>query len=346
MQITKLTIIVTVLCITILPVAAQAQEGPLETFSSELPSHRIAVEPYVQANFGYTNYVLKATGVRSELEFPLNTLFAGGKIAYAIQDNGLDEWLFQLKASTSLLEPRGELKDHDWYVYAPYPDIKFSYTESDAVMNYLDFSLSAEKRLYSLPVFHLYGATEYSLQYIDQDAMGYTGWQYVQDPNTSQGDNYPYGIALLNSDVKALDYTVIHQRFGIGARMSWRPSYNFEVKAALMPQLLYVEDEDDHVLRNKLSTAEGFGFAGKSELSLTYTWGQKSTFEPYVSLQGQFNYMRANIDQTQEWYGDDGATPTTDDTGTKITGITHIIESIQGGVSISAGIWYTFLNDK
>src|SRR6056297_1596470 len=327
------------LIISIFPVSASdISVGPTSALSN---LHRFTVEPYLKFNFGYTDYLLKTKEVQSELEFPLNTLIAGGRVSYAIRNGGIDEWLFRATAGTSLIEPWGVFKDHDWYVFSGYPSVKFSYTESEVEMAYLEFSAEAEKRLFSHDDVHLYGTVKYGYQHIEQDAMGYRGWQYADDPNALDGDPYVYGIALLDRDLKALEYKIIYQSFGFGGRFHWHPSRKLSLSMGLMPKLLYLRDRDDHVLRNKLSTAEGFGFVGTSEVSLTYTWSDFRNYEPYISLRGQLHYLRANTEQTQEWYGDDGATPNVDDTGTKITGITHIVESVQGGISISAGVWYT-----
>lgn len=318
---------------------------PVSAFDMSSNVHWITVEPYLKLNFGYTDYLLETEEVQSELEFPLNTLIAGGRVSYAIRNGKIDEWLFRVTAGTSLIEPWGVFKDHDWYVLSGYPEIKFSYTESDVVMAYLDFSAAAEKRFFSHRGVHFYGTAKYGYQHIEQDAMGYSGWQYIDTGETvalENGDELPiFVLSTLKSTEKAIEYKVVYQTLGLGAVARWEPNKNFGLKAALIPKLLHIKDRDDHVLRNKLSTAEGFGFAGSSEVSMTYTWPGNQAYEPYISLRGQLQYLRANTDQTQEWYGDDGATPEVDDTDTKVTGITHIVESVQGGVSISAGVWYT-----
>ena len=99
-----------------------------------------------------------------------------------------------------------------------------------------------------------------------------------------------------------------------------------------MPQLIYLQDRDDHVLRNKLSTARGFGFGGEGDVVFSYSWGENESYRPYVSLTAELKYIWANTDQTQEWYDSE--------TERRYTGITHIVESLQGDLSLSAGVWY------
>lgn len=317
------------------PAILGAQSGSTANASGS----RFTVEPYTQLVLGSTEYVLQAPGVQSRLEFPLNMLVLGLRSEYALSSSGTDEWRFHLSAGTAVSGPWGVLKDHDWYLVEGVPPIKFSYTESDADMFFFEAQAGVEKRLISGPDVHFYGSLGYSYQYITQEALGYSGWQYVQDPNPPVDDDYIYAIGVMNSDLLALEYTVAYHRLVAGGVLRWRPYPSFEIDLSLLPQLMYVMDRDDHVLRNKLSTAAGFGLGGEAELSLSYRWPGTSDYQSYVSLAGGLLYLRAVTEQTQEWYGDDPGT-SGDDTGQKYTGITHIIQTLQGSLSLSAGVWY------
>ncbi|MDZ7793681.1 MAG: hypothetical protein U5P10_08330 [Spirochaetia bacterium] len=49
--------------------------------------------------------------------------------------------------------------------------------------------------------------------------------------------------------------------------LRWQPDRKFpQLELSLLPQLTYVSDRDDHVLRNKLSTAAGFGGGGRERM--------------------------------------------------------------------------------
>ncbi|MFW6360845.1 MAG: hypothetical protein ACOC2R_03755 [Spirochaetota bacterium] len=297
------------------------------------------IEPYTRAVLGSTEYVLQAPGVQSRLEFPLNMLVLGLSGEYALRSEGREDWRFQMSAGTSVSGPWGVLKDHDWYLVEDVPPIKFSYTESDAELFFFEARAGVEKRVFSAPDAGLFGRLGYDFQYISQNALGFSGWQYVQDPNASEDDDYVYAIAVKNSDQLALEYTVVYHRLAAGAVLRWQPYRSFELELGLLPQLMYVADRDDHVLRNKLSTAAGFGGGVESELSLTYRWHENPDYQSYVSVSGGLLYLRAVAEQTQEWYGDDPGTAG-DDTGQKYTGITHIIQTLQGSLGVSAGVWY------
>ena len=300
---------------------------------------QFTIEPYARVLLGSTEYILQAPGVQSQLEFPLNSLVLGVSGEYAILSRGQEEWRFRISAGTALSGPWGVLKDHDWYLVEGVPPIKFSYTESDAEMFLFEAQAGVEKRLFSARDAGFFGSLEYAFQYITQDALGYSGWQYVQDPNPPVDDEYVYAIGVMNSDLLALEYTIAYHRLAAGGVLRWHPYPSFEVELALLPQLMYVTDRDDHVLRNKLSTAAGFGGGGEGRLSMTYRWPGTPDYQSYVSVSGGLLYLRALTEQTQEWYGDDPGT-SGDDTGQKYTGITHIIETLQGSFGLSAGVWY------
>ncbi len=300
---------------------------------------QFTVEPYTRVVLGSTEYILQAPGVQSRLEFPLNSLVLGVSGEYAVLRRGREEWRFNLSAGTALSGPWGLLKDHDWYVVEDVPPIKFSYTESEAEMFFFEAEAGVEKRLFTAREAGFFGSLEYAFQYISQDALGYSGWQYVQDPSPPVDDDYVYAIGVMNSDLLALEYTVLYHRLAVGGVVRWRPYPSFELDLSLLPQLMYVMDRDDHVLRNKLSTAAGFGGGVEGKLSLSYRWPGTPEYQSYVSLSGGLLYLRALTEQTQEWYGDDPGIAG-DQTGRRDTGITHIIQTLQGHLTLSAGVWY------
>ena len=324
-----------VLMMVLVPAIGGAQSsGDVEGIESQF-----TISPYAEVVLGSTEYVLQAPGVQSRLEFPLNMLVLGLSGEYALPSGGSEDWRFQLSAGTSLSGPWGVLKDHDWYLVEGVPPIKFSYTESDAEMLFFEAHAGVEKRLFSAREAGLFGSIGYNFQYIYQDALGYNGWQYVQDPNPPEDDDYVYAIGVMNSELHALEYTILYHRIAAGAVLRWQPYRSFTLELSLLPQLMYVADRDDHVLRNKLSTAAGFGGGVESELSLTYRWQGTTDYQSYVSLTGGLLYLRAVTEQTQEWYDDDPGI-SGDQTGLQYTGITHIIQTLQGSLGVSAGVWY------
>ena len=97
----------------------------------------------------------------------------------------------------------------------------------------------------------------------------------------------------------------------------------------------YVADEDDHVLRYKLSTASGLGFGGYASLLARYTWRiRNGAGGPYLEVAGSAFAAKANTQQTQTYYT--GATERPP--GTSYSGIDHQISTRQFGGSITAGI--------
>ncbi|HKK64792.1 MAG TPA: hypothetical protein VJ967_02980 [Clostridia bacterium] len=300
---------------------------------------RFTVAPYTEVVLGSTEYTLLASGVKSRLEFPLNMLVLGLSSTYALRSGESEEWRFHLSAGTAVSGPWGVLKDHDWYLVEDAPPIKFSYTESDAEMFFFEVEAAVEKRLLSARDADLFGSLGYAFQYISQDALGYSGWQYVL-VSSGDADNPPTFELLTDSyNGIALEYTIAYHRLAAGGVLRWRPYRSFELELSLLPQLMYVSDRDDHVLRNKLSTAAGFGGGLAGCVSLSYRWQGNPEYQSYVSLNGGLLYLRAVTEQSQEWYGDDPGT-SGNDTGQKYTGLTHVIQTLQGSFGVSAGVWY------
>lgn len=96
-----------------------------------------------------------------------------------------------------------------------------------------------------------------------------------------------------------------------------------------------VEDEDDHVLRNKLCTSEAGGntfiLKFKTDYNINNRW------ESYFNI----GYTKSDLNGTQDqyWYGDDPGT-VEDETGMRINGINY--ENEQAVFSFDLGIVYKF----
>mgnify|MGYP006312806161 FL=1 len=130
----------------------------------------------------------------------------------------------------------------------------------------------------------------------------------------------------------------------------------FEASGDFRIEGVYAYDRDDHILRKKLSTASGFGIGiaaslrGVFELDEaaagggaapgggTSARGENGPI-PYVAMGSEYSYLYVPAEQTQEWYGDEQATAA-DDTGTVISGLSHVITSSQFVITLSAGLRY------
>jgi hypothetical protein len=186
----------------------------------------------------------------------------------------------------------------------------------------------------------------YRMQYIHQEAHGFIGWQYLDllpdnpppGPDPSDGDGQPelYGVQWPESQV-VLTYWVLWNVPTAGLSVTLRPALGVTVQAEAGVAVPIVADEDDHVLRYKLSTASGVGFGAYAELAARFSWGKsQSRVRPFLSLSVGGMALKANTQQTQTYYA--GATEAPP--GTTYTGIDHQISTRQFSVVLACGATY------
>ena len=310
---------------------------------SEAPSEPLHaaffVEPLVQKGFGGTSYDLSFnygggwTGL-SRLEFPQVSLEAGAVLGLTLNSETRREWLFEAAFSHSTLAMSGTMNDYDWWEFTGIPKIPWSYTYStDSTISW-HAAVDAAWTLGSTGpwLLALYGT--YRFQYTSHVEDGYTGWQY-SSPGPSFGP-YTLGSAV-SSTTDILEYSLTSHTIGLGLMGSLQPSPRFtlELRTAFTP--VYAFDRDDHKLRTKLSTAEGWGVGIYADLKAVYRLNRiaKSVI-PYLVLNGDINYFVVNTLQTQYWYGNADAGNGAPQ-GTLITGVGHVITSVQYQVALRFG---------
>ena len=284
---------------------------------------------------GDTRYLMELPGnpgLSSELIFPLHTLLEGitfrGERMGGRHD-GRRNWSFEASFAVNLLTPFGRMKDYDWDMYPGYPKSIWSYTESDPTMLWLVASAAWKPVLAVGSWGRLEAVLKYRLQYISQKEHSRNGWQY--DPDL---------LLIDDPGVLALTYWVMWNVPTAGLAVTLKPVPGVAVVMEAGLAVPIVADEDDHVLRNKLSTALGLGFGGYAELAVRYSWGKaESRVHPYLSFIAGMMALKANTLQTQAWYGDDPGYAG-DETGMVISGIDHQISTKQFTVTLSCGAAY------
>ena len=326
-----------VLAVFVLLGAAHSNGGPLEA----------GLEAGVQGSFGGAAYDLSApvdvtTDVLSRLEFPLDGFSAvlGARLAVLDEVRGVQgrealagraAWLFNVEASISVTPPAGSMRDYDWLKVQGYPQIPFSYTESDVEGTTIGVEGQAAKRMGRAGGLSWYLAAGYFFQHIAQDVLGYTGWQYVWNGGA-------YDLYVIYGTEKALTYELTLHAPMVGGFGVLAVGPRLTLEASAFYLLVLASDRDDHVLRYKLSTASGTGNGLRASLAARYALGDpRGTAQPYLALEAQFLTLKVSTTQRQEWYGDDPGTPG-DDTGTVYTGIDHVITSTQLRLVLAAGV--------
>ncbi|MCX7023014.1 MAG: hypothetical protein NT080_00150 [Spirochaetes bacterium] len=284
------------------------------------------------ASVGETRYVMEepAAGVSSELIFPLNTLMAGATLRGESSEGRLG-WAFEASVAMNLLAPLEKMEDWDWWMFPGTPKVPFSYTESDASMFWLTASASWQPVLAAGGWGELSAVVGYRFQYLHQDINGYNGWIY---DDLSPVDGQPELYSQSGSGL-VLTYWIMYNMPTAGLAVSLFPAAGISVRAEAGLAIPYVSDEDDHVLRSKLSTASGLGFGGYAGLLARYRWGYpESRIRPYLELAGTVFTAKANTRQTQTYYA--GATEELP--GTSHSGIDHQISIRQFGVILTVGL--------
>ena len=291
-------------------------------------------EPVIQKGFGGTAYDLSFpagsgwTGL-SRLEFPELALEAGGTVGITIDRGGRREWLIEAGATHSTFAISGSMNDYDWMQPGSYPRIPFSFTYCDDTTVSWRVSADAAWTVASAGpwLFAAFGMYRYQDTRHVEDTV--TGWQYDWSAT-------PYTLSYgYLPDADVLEYSLTSHSLGIGllGEVAVTSAFSLQLRAAYTP--VYVSDRDDHKVRTKLSTAEGWGNGIYANLRARYRLapiGRAVT--PYIALDGELVYYVVDTTQTQYWYGNqDPPTPA----GYQVTGVGHVITSLQYGIGLRIG---------
>lgn len=298
--------------------------------------------PIINRSFGYTNYVMDAYAsgsdgivvrLKSELKFPLDAFMTGARICAYKEKMDEKDWFIELGLLKNLNNPAGLMKDHDWIAPAGFALFKWSYTESNAELKSILVNIQASKRIFSWSKSSTYITAGYRYQKIEQDIIGYDGWQYdITSPNPER-----YNIS---GTERALYYKVTYKTpfAGVLYNIETSQRISFDITAAYI--LAFVSDYDDHFLRYKVAVADGTGRGFFAALNFHYMLGNKNqALRPFFSFEGQFITMKVSTEQTQTWYGDDPIQEG-DETGTSISNVPHDISTLQLTLGLRIGLTF------
>jgi len=288
---------------------------------------KLSVAPQISHNFGYTEYIMDISiltdsglfELKSELEFPLDVVMAGVTVGLYSNAEALYAWSIEGGYFINLDDPGGVMKDHDWMTLVWGQEAeKFSYTESRVEMKSTLVTAEASLRVAHGRSFDLdlWGGFRY--QKIEQDVIGYDGWQL--DTNLVRHE--------LSGTEPAIFYRVVYKSPHFGLRSNIRLGRHTSIGAKAAFALVWTSDYDDHLLRFKDAAADITGRGFISGLSLRHRLPYISgRAQPFFELVGGFIYFHASGSQTQYWYGDDPVTED-NDTGTIISGVSIGMEMI------------------
>lgn len=245
----------------------------------------------------HISYYEGASGIESELEFPLNTLMTGVSGEYTSANyREQREWKLRATFLKNIGGASGVMKDSDWLtddidileVGQAHPG-KDIYSESAIDLDATIFDVTAvfntirEDRINIGPLVRLL----------------YENFKFTAS-NTNQVGYGPYNTSYTGYiPGKTLDYEVTYKILALGVSCEY-PAYQ---KFRANVQLAYspwarVNDIDDHVLRYKRSTSSTDGSAFLASLGLNWDLSPDVT----LTVGGEYRKVRTTGSQRQYFY--------------------------------------------
>ena len=292
--------------------------------------------------FGYSAYHLEARAenptfpgvigdIRSELEFPLDVTLAGVSLKLDYYTASGKNWGIEAGVITNVNYPSSPLIDQDWMTFPGEFDDQFAYLESDVDLRMYLLTSEGYFRVIGTNWMSVSLLGHFTYQKIRQTAVGYEGWTT---------NLVTMGRLQVRGGERVIDYNVTYLSPQLGGKIAidFGRGIGLEMKASA--GFVFCSDEDDHLLRGKLSEADaiGFGCNAVAKLSLFPGFAPKRDFA--IGFVGGFRYYHAEGNQTQRWYRGEGNISA----GTEISGIPHEFESYQYSIGLQiVGIAGSFL---
>ncbi|MDY6905616.1 MAG: omptin family outer membrane protease [Thermodesulfobacteriota bacterium] len=239
----------------------------------------------------------------SELEFPLYSYLG----SITLHTTLWDRLALSLtgKANMTHSDP-GTMKDSDWINNTAYPDV---YSESDANLNVRIWSMKLAYRFLKHDPYALYAGIGYIHQNFGFDIS-----------NTNQFSNIPeyssgyYPGPTLTYDIT---YTIPYVELGAAFQANDRVSMSFNVGYSPYAD---AEDEDQHLLRNRIARGDCDGYAILGDINSRYAFADQWA----VNIQADYCYIST-----------DGISKTYDTAGNWQNTIDQETESKQASIGIA-----------
>lgn len=332
----------------------------LVCFTNTQASLQFTLTPEVGLIDGYTEYEMDyyfkflnyITGepvptvwrINSLLEFPLDASIGGisGKLQ---SDYDPNRWSVYLKYLTTFTDPSDKMQDSDGEGFSTlFPYTQISYTESDAKMNLDIFEAGFQYRFMNKKQFDVSFTFEFRYQQIYQELIGYDGWYRPFD--TAQLEYFDSTIAISGAaDTVGISYKLQMEQiaFGFQSNIFITDKFTIQIKSAFAP--IVYNDTDDHKLRFKRSTSNGFGMGFKGGFNIRYELPYLHL--SFIQLSSSLNTYSAKNTQAQIWYEHEtGIDPETQRSiilvpeGTAIGNIPHDIRGKSYTINIELGIQF------
>lgn len=223
----------------------------------------------------------------SELEFPLDVymLSVGGSLEFA------EKWKLSANVKKNINSDAGKMKDSDWGIFFDDPDSLDIYSESDADLEALITDINLRYRFYKKSNWSFIAGLGYLRQNFDYEISNLDQWY------PSLNDYYGYDIGHDYVSGKVLEYEVTYNipYMEIGTQFKIKDKFRLEASLGYSP-LVNVTDEDNHILRSKISEGDCDGDAILLSLEGRYD------FLTHWFLTLQLDYMMIETDGKQKQY--------------------------------------------
>lgn len=223
----------------------------------------------------------------SELEFPLDVymLSVGGSLEFA------EKWKVSANVKKNITSDAGTMKDSDWGVFFDDPDSLDIYSESDADLEALITDINLRYRFYKKSNWSFIAGLGYLRQNFDYEISNLDQWY------PSLNNYYSYDIGHDYVSGKVLEYEVTYNipYIEIGTQFKIKDKFCVEASLGYSP-LVNVTDEDNHLLRSKVSEGDCDGDAILLSLEGRYD------FLTHWFLTLQLDYMTIDTDGKQKQY--------------------------------------------
>ena len=233
----------------------------------------------------------------SELEFPLDVYMVSmeGSLEFA------KKWKVSANVKKNITGDAGKMKDSDWGFFFDDPDSLDIYSESDADLEVLITDINLRYRFYEKLNWSFIAGLGYLRQNFDYEISKLDQWY----PSSNDYVGYDIGHEYVSGKVLEYEITYSIPYIEIGTQLTIKDKFSVEASLGYSP-IVNVTDEDNHILRSKVSEGDCDGDAILLSLEGRYD------FPKHWFLTLHLDYMTIDTDGRQKQYTYDEWTGTID----------------------------------
>ena len=243
-----------------------------------------------EINVGWTIYgpTGKRVDVGSRLRFPINSLIT--KLGATVE---IHKFIFTPHFYFQLHNSKTIFKDYDWYK-GDMGQKTFIFGDATNNANLWGGKINLGYRL-QLSKFELKPQIEFSYQRMkfDDENLHQTNYGYFDNESRIWQCNPPRDTSIAGP---VLRYKIDYKLLYLGGSMAYTAPFNLKTElTAMISPICWAHDQDDHLLRSKVSKTSSTGHAGYFNLKAAYSPGSRITFYTGIS----YSFIKTSGDQSQ-----------------------------------------------